>query len=151
MTSPQAEAVLVRGALRNYGYPEWALNEGEQRGEGKLRKSPRHIMDQIKGKRRAEDSLQCSPTWTRSLSAYRESSRNMTLSCTPRQDTIWNLNAVVSPKDPLDMCEQCGVIYECGCELCRKLYVEETGRSIGERLEEHTKPLARGDGKSALS
>ena len=60
-------------------------------------------------------------------------------------------NAVVSPKDPLEKHEQCGVIYECGCEVCVKLYVGETGMSLGGRVEEHAKSLIRGDEISALS
>ena len=40
-------------------------------------------------------------------------------------------NAMVSSKDPLDICEQCGVIYACGCEVCDKLYMDEIGREIG--------------------
>ena len=35
-------------------------------------------------------------------------------------------NVVVIPKDPFVMCEQCGVIYECECEVCSKLYMGET-------------------------
>ena len=60
-------------------------------------------------------------------------------------------NTVVSPKDSLDMCKWCGVVYACDCEVCSKLYVGEMGRSVGERVEEHTKFLAKGDKKSALS
>ena len=45
-------------------------------------------------------------------------------------------NAVVSPRDPLDLGEQCGVIYECACEVCGTLYVGETGRSMRERVDE---------------
>ena len=37
-------------------------------------------------------------------------------------------NAVVSPKDPLDIGEQCGVIYEYACDVCGELYVGEPGR-----------------------
>ena len=53
--------------------------------------------------------------------------------------------------NPLDTWEQCGVIYECSCEVCGKIYLGETGRSFGERVEEHAKYLARGDKKSAIS
>ena len=57
---------------------------------------------------------------------------------------------MVSPKDPLDMCKQCGVIYECSCEVCGKIYVGETGRFLEERVEEHAKSLVRGDEKLTL-
>ena len=39
-------------------------------------------------------------------------------------------NAMVSPNDPLDPREQCGVIYKCDCNVCGELYVGETGRSF---------------------
>ena len=60
-------------------------------------------------------------------------------------------NAMVRPKEPLEKHEQCGVIHECGCKVSEKLYVGETGRSLGERVEEHTKSLIKGDVKSTLS
>ena len=49
------------------------------------------------------------------------------------------MNDVASPKDALDKCEECGVIHECGCEVSGKLYAGETGRSLGERVQEHAK------------
>ena len=45
-------------------------------------------------------------------------------------------NALVSPKDPLDHAERCGVIYECACDVSGERYVGETGRSLRERMEE---------------
>ena len=48
-------------------------------------------------------------------------------------------NAVVSPKDPLDLGEQCEVIYKCACDVCGGLYVREKGRSLVERVDEHVK------------
>ena len=60
-------------------------------------------------------------------------------------------NAVVSPKDPLDIDDQCGVVYISQCDLCGEQYVGETGRSLGERCDEHDKSVEKGDSKSALS
>ena len=58
---------------------------------------------------------------------------------------------MVSPKDPLDTCEKCGIVYKCSSKVYGKIYISETGRSLGERVEEHVKSLVRGDEKSALS
>ena len=58
---------------------------------------------------------------------------------------------MICPKDPLDTCEQCGVIYECSCEVCGKIYVGEIGRSLGLSVKEHAKSLESGDEKSALN
>ena len=60
-------------------------------------------------------------------------------------------NAVVSPKDPLDICEQCGGIYQCACDVCGVLYVGETGRSLVERVDEHAMSIERQGSKLALS
>ena len=57
---------------------------------------------------------------------------------------------MVSRKDHLDRSEQCGVIYECACDVCGELYVGETGRSLVERVE-HAVAIERQDSKSALS
>ena len=43
-------------------------------------------------------------------------------------------NAMMSPKDPFDVGEQCGVIYERACDVCGELYVGETGRSLVEKV-----------------
>ncbi|KAI8486079.1 hypothetical protein Bbelb_361790 [Branchiostoma belcheri] len=50
-------------------------------------------------------------------------------------------NALVSPKDPLDPSEKCGVIYKFVCEHCGETYVGETERSLGERSGEHQKSI----------
>ena len=42
---------------------------------------------------------------------------------------------MVSRKDPLDMCKQCGVIYEGGCEGCGKLYVGKIGKPLWRERE----------------
>ena len=55
---------------------------------------------------------------------------------------------MVSPKD---LGEQCGVIYECACDVCGELQLGETGRSLVERVYEHAKSIERQDSMSALS
>ena len=47
--------------------------------------------------------------------------------------------------------EQCGVVYETECQVCGERYIGETGRSLGERVEEHEKSVAKSDSKSAFS
>ena len=42
-------------------------------------------------------------------------------------------NAVVHPKDPLDLDGQCGAIYECAYNVYGELYASEIGRSLVER------------------
>ena len=58
---------------------------------------------------------------------------------------------LVRPKDKLTVHEKCGVVYETECEQCGECYIGETGRSMGERAEEHDKSIRKRDSKSALS
>ena len=57
---------------------------------------------------------------------------------------------MVSTKDPLDLGEQCGVTYECACNICGELYVGEVGGSLVERVHEHAKSIEKQDSKPAL-
>ena len=40
--------------------------------------------------------------------------------------------------------DKCGVVYECKCESCGQLYVEEMEGSLGEREEEPDKSVKEG-------
>ena len=49
---------------------------------------------------------------------------------------------LVAPKDGTKVEDQTGVVYHIPCGGCNKVYVGETKRSVGERIEEHTtKPI----------
>ena len=43
---------------------------------------------------------------------------------------------LVRPKDAVDSATQDGVVYKIPCE-CGKLYIEETGRPMRDRIKEH--------------
>ena len=49
---------------------------------------------------------------------------------------------LVHPKDPTQKEKKAGVIYEVKCETCSRLYIGETARTLGKRLEEHKKTTA---------
>ena len=49
---------------------------------------------------------------------------------------------LVHPKDPTHKENKTGVIYEVKCATCSRLYVGETSRTLGKRLEEHKKTTA---------
>ena len=65
--------------------------------------------------------------------------------------SLVSFSRMVHPKDKLKPREQCGVVYGVDCQVCGESYVGETGRSLGERAEEHQKSIEKGDSKSALS
>ena len=50
---------------------------------------------------------------------------------------------LVRPKDKLEIHEKCGVVYETECGQCGESYIGETGRSMGERAEEHDKSIRK--------
>jgi len=139
------EKEKVKVALRRCGYPEWALKEGDiqskkkdQNKEGNDQENETRpkgiaVLPYMKG---VSERLQ---------RAYRKHGISM---YSKAGYTV--RNAVVRPKDPLDNDEQCGVIYECGCDNCGDKYIGETGRSLGERMTEHGKSVMKCDESSAL-
>ena len=46
----------------------------------------------------------------------------------------------MQPKDTVDPVKQDGVVYRIPCE-CGKVYIEETGRSVHERIKEYDRDL----------
>ena len=53
---------------------------------------------------------------------------------------------LVRPKDPTDIRDKCGVVYNILCNSCEDSYIGETSRKMGKRFEEHSKS----DKESAL-
>ena len=141
----KVEKEKIRTALRNCGYPEWALKEGEQRG--KKRDTERKeentetekpvgyaVLPYVKG---LSERLQ-------RIFRKHKISLHHKAGHTLRQE-------LVRPKDKLEIHEKCGVVYETECGQCGESYIGETGRSMGERAEEHDKSIRKRDCKSALS
>ena len=56
-----------------------------------------------------------------------------------RSDTTLRSH-LVRPKDTVDPAKQDGVVYKIPCE-CGKVYIEQTGRSIHERIKEHDRDI----------
>ena len=46
---------------------------------------------------------------------------------------------LVRPKDPTEVKDKCGVVYNVDCNSCDDSYVGETARKMGKRFEEHAK------------
>jgi len=144
----KVEKNKVKDALRKCGYPEWALREGEQQGKEKLRKEQdMDTMEQVDSKPRGYAVI----PYTQGVSErLRRVYKKHGISLYSKAGFTVR-NAVVSPKDPLDKDEQCGVIYQCACDVCGDLYIGETGRSLGERMKEHNKAIDKCIETSALS
>ena len=66
--------------------------------------------------------------------------------CSPH-DTI--RNELVHPKDIRDQLNTTHVIYEASCRNCDLVYIGETGRKFGTRLEEHKSEVEKVSNKIA--
>lgn len=140
------EKEKIKSALRLCRYPEWALNEGEQLGK-KAKKDKKKEMEKEKEKPRgyvvlpyikgvSERLQRCFQK--RQINLYHKAGQTL------RQ-------VLVHPKDKMKPSEQCGVVYQADCQVCGDSYIGETERSLGERVDEHEKSIAKRDYKSALS
>ena len=58
---------------------------------------------------------------------------------------------LVHLKDKLPDINKCGTIYHIKCSNCNGDYIGESGRSLGKRIEEHQKSVAKQTLHSALS
>ena len=138
----------MKDALRHCGYPEWALKEGEVKGKRQARKDKTR---EGEGQDRDRPKAYAVIPYVRGVTErLQRVFKKHNISLYPKAGFTIR-NAVVRPKDPLDPQEQCGVVYKCQCEICGETYVGETGRSLGERINEHQKSVDKGDMSSALS
>ena len=141
----------VRVSLRNCGYPEWALKEGEQIGRRRKRRE-----EEMKGQgwkewqrepKKAFMVLQCMKgVMERVQRAYKQ--HNIQLFFKAGYSIR---NAGICLNDPLDPENKCDMIYECKSEECGQLYVEETERSLCERTHGNDTSVKESDSKSALN
>ena len=49
--------------------------------------------------------------------------------------TLWKL--LVAPKDPVPIDTRSGCVYELSCQQCSGTYIGQTGRQLGQRIQEH--------------
>ena len=121
------------------------IKEGEQRGKSKNKKKKEKEGEKTRPKcfvvllymKGVSERLQRSFT-KRNISLYHKAG-------------LMLRNLLVRPKDKLEKEEHCGVVYESECQVCVEIYIGETGRSLGERAEEHNKSIMKQDIKSAFS
>ena len=46
-------------------------------------------------------------------------------------------------KPPADYFDQKGLIYQVKCQTCDMTYISETGQTLGERMKQHMRDVAR--------
>ena len=131
----------MRVALRNCWYPELALRKGALKGKKQRPKDTTQKDGERTDKPKSFALLPYVKGITERLQwAFRK--HDIALYAKAGYTVR---NADVSPKDPLNLNEQCGVAYISQCDLCGEQYVGETGISLGEMCEEHDKMVGKGD------
>ena len=106
------EKEKIRTALRNCGYPEWALKEGEQRGKKRdtERKEENTETEKSVGYAVLPYVKGLSERLQRIFKKHKISLHHKA-GHTLRQE-------LVRPKDKLEIHEKCGVVYETECGQC---------------------------------
>ena len=113
------------------GYPEWALKDGQQlEKKSELAKKRK---DQIKKDK---------PRGHVVLPYIKGVSERLGRSFNKRDINLYHKAEQTLRQDKMEPTEQCGVVYQSECEVCGECYIGETGRSLGERVEEHDKSVA---------
>ena len=130
-----SEKDKVRDALRTCGYPEWALKEGEQLGQKKVRNNS--DAGSSKPKPKGFVVLPYMKGVTERLKRT-YGKHDIKLFSKPGYTLR---NALVRPKDLLRMEEKCRTVYKLECDICHKIYIDESERSFGERMDEHHKSI----------
>ena len=52
-----------------------------------------------------------------------------------------NTLRLVHPKDPTPLQDKAGVMYKIPCSSCPKVYIGQTGRTLGQRVKEHQRSV----------
>ena len=121
------------------GYPKWAI---------------RRVKEQISQKKRAKDKKEQQPE------EHPSTHKNPMVVLPYIQGTTeavqWVLKQyvttavrphitlrklLVSPKDKIPKDKQCGVVYQVPCHNCNQVYIGETGRQLGTRIDEDKKEV----------
>ena len=131
----KAEEEHIREALKRCGYPEWSVKKVQEKMEEKQGKTKRRDKQQHKEKMKGMVVIPyvkgLSEAVTRVFRKHR-----ITTAMRPYR-TLRQL--LVHPKDKTPKEKTCEVVYRIPCKSCDAVYIGETGRSLGTRLEEHRK------------
>ncbi|XP_066289701.1 uncharacterized protein [Branchiostoma lanceolatum] len=131
-TDRQLEMEHIKQALSRCGYPDWTFKKVEhQTNKTKQKKDRKKGEETSKGR----VTLPYIQGITEPLERiFRK--HNIATAVRPKT-TLRNL--LVHPKDKLQDSVKTDCVYKIPCMSCNKVYIGETGRTFGCRLEEHRK------------
>ena len=128
------EEDTIRNALKQCGYPNWTMEKVKKDMEANTaKKKSKKDCDKNKSK-----GMVVIP-YVQGVSERLQRVFNKHNIQTAMKPTNTLKNILVHPKDKRDDQETCDCVYEVPCKNCKQVYIGETGRPFGTRLEEHKK------------
>ena len=133
-TDKQEEERKIRSALRDCGYPKWALDRVKQQMEDKQKRP--------KTSKKSDGAPSRGMVVIPYVEGVAEKIKRAFVKhnvATAMRPTNTLKNILVHPKDKKDITEISDAVYNIPCKSCDKSYIGETGRLFGTRLKEHQK------------
>jgi len=125
------EDAHIEDVLRVCGYPEWSFDKVKSQMEQKKQKKKQKKQEQSSSR-----PLVVIPYVEKTSEAVTRIMRKHNVPCTMRPcKTLRNI--LVHPKDKEETEQTSECVYKVPCASCEKIYVGETGRKLGVRLQEH--------------
>ncbi len=136
------EKDTIKNALRDSGYPEWALNppaptprvDNDPQPEQESGAKKLVVLPYLKG------------TSERLARCFRKHGVNVAFK--PHQTLRQYL---VRPKDPVEPSEACGVVYQIPCGDCDETYIGHSGRPLNTRVQEHKNAVRKSSVSSGVA
>ena len=133
-TDKQEEERKIRSALRDCGYPKWALDRVKQQMEDKHKRP--------KTSKKSDGAPSRGMVVIPYVEGVAEKIKRAFVKhnvATAMHPTNTLKNILVHPKDKKDITEISDAVYNIPCKSCDKSYIGETVRLFGTRLKEHQK------------
>ena len=127
-TKKDIEKDKIKQALRICKYPEWALRDGTTSGQ-KTQDKKQYNPKEPQQPRQLVVLPYVAGLSEKLCRVYKK--HNVTLCSKPGRTLR---QALVSPKDPVEPLDKCGVVYNIKCETCQESYIGETGRTLSTRV-----------------
>ncbi|XP_035673223.1 uncharacterized protein LOC118413797 [Branchiostoma floridae] len=128
----EQETQHVKRALTRCGYPQWAFNKVEQQ---KKRPKQKELSTKQQEKTKGMVTIPYIKGVTEPLE--RVFRKHGIATAVKPKTTLRSL--LVHPKDKQEDLAKTDCVYRIPCQSCDQVYIGETGRTFGTRLEEHKK------------
>ncbi|XP_070573727.1 uncharacterized protein [Ptychodera flava] len=126
----------IKMALSRCGYPDWSIKKVQEEMEGRVEKKSKSKQESGE-KKKGQVVI---PYVEKVSEALARVYKQHGISTSMKPHTTLR-NILVHPKDKPDREKVCDCVYKIPCCSCNKVYIGETGRSLGVRLKEHKKEV----------